>query len=127
MAGAGGGAVHIPWYATLFRGDRFEEALREIAPVALRYGATAYSVFRYRDDRYKFIQTATFEHHLDWQRYWGGPEFERWRTLHNGWYQVPIVYGWTDVVAAGSMPDAPVAGGAPESLHGTTAQGGDTL
>jgi hypothetical protein len=30
------GVVHIPWYATLFRGDQFEVALREIAPVSLR-------------------------------------------------------------------------------------------
>ena len=27
------GVVHIPWYATLFRGDRFEEALEQIAPM----------------------------------------------------------------------------------------------
>jgi len=34
------GVVNIPWYSTLFRGDRFEVALREIAPISLRYGAT---------------------------------------------------------------------------------------
>ena len=26
--------VQIPWYATLFRGDRFAVALQEIAPIA---------------------------------------------------------------------------------------------
>ena len=36
----------IPWYATGFRGDSFEEALQEIAPVALRYGATQYWIYR---------------------------------------------------------------------------------
>jgi hypothetical protein len=61
-----GGSVHIPWYATGFRGDKLEAALAEIAPVALRYGAMSYNVFRYRDDRYKFIQTATFNDKLDW-------------------------------------------------------------
>jgi hypothetical protein len=55
------GAVHIPWYATGFRGDKLEAALAGIAPLALRYGAKSYSVFRYRDDRYKFLQTATFD------------------------------------------------------------------
>ena len=25
------GVVHIPWYATVFRGDKFEAALLEIA------------------------------------------------------------------------------------------------
>ena len=34
------GVVHIPWYATGFRGDKLEAALAEIAPIALRYGAT---------------------------------------------------------------------------------------
>jgi hypothetical protein len=98
------GCVHIPWYATGFRGDGFEEAVREIAPVALRYGATAYSVFRYRDDRYKFLQTATFEDKLDWERYWAGPEMTHFRTLHQGWFQVPIVYQWADIVTEGALP-----------------------
>ena len=48
----------IPWYATLFRGDRFAEALGEIAPLATRYGATDYRVYRNRDDMYRFNQMA---------------------------------------------------------------------
>ena len=46
------GVMHIPWYATVFRGDKVAAALVEIAPVALRYGATDYAVYRSRDDRY---------------------------------------------------------------------------
>ena len=69
------GVVHIPWYATVFRGDRLEAALREIAPLALRYGATEYGVYRSRDDAYKFLQWRTFESKLDWERYWTAPEF----------------------------------------------------
>ena len=69
------GVVHIPWYATGFRGDKLEAALAEIAPIALRYGATSYAVYRYRDDRYKFLQIAEFESKGDWERYWDGPEF----------------------------------------------------
>jgi hypothetical protein len=34
------GVVYVPWYATVFRGDKLEEKVAEIAPVALRYGAT---------------------------------------------------------------------------------------
>jgi len=55
------GVVHIPWYATVFRGDKFELAMHEIAPVAARYGATDYRVYRQRDDPYRFLQMATFE------------------------------------------------------------------
>ena len=105
MAGAGakGGVVQIPWYATLFRGDKFEVALAEIAPVALRYGATEYSVHRSRGDRYKFLQMATFENPVDWDRYWQGPEFIAWRADYSSWYQVPVVYDWADLIVSGKM------------------------
>ena len=95
------GSVHIPWYATLFRGDRFAEALEEIAPAALRYGASSYRVYRSRDDGYKFVQTVDFRDKLDWERYWNGPEFIAWRTRYHGWFQIPVVYVWNDVVAEG--------------------------
>ena len=105
------GVVHIPWYATGFSGDKLEAALAEIAPVALRYGATSYSMFRYRDDRYKFLQTAAFESKVDWERYWMGPEFIDFRVLSSSRYQVPVVYGWTDLIAGGEIPGEPVAAG----------------
>jgi hypothetical protein len=97
------GTVHIPWYATVFRGDKLAAALEEIAPVALRYGATDFSVFRSRDDTYKFLQVVSFEDKLDWERYWYGPEFNEWRTETSSWYQVPVLYAWNDVIVAGSL------------------------
>jgi hypothetical protein len=95
------GSVHIPWYATLFRGDQLETALQEIAPVALRYGAKEYTVYRSRDDRYKFVHSVTFDSKADWERYWLGPEFISWREAYSSWYQVPVLYVWQDVVARG--------------------------
>jgi hypothetical protein len=100
------GVVHIPWYATLFRGDKFEVALQEIAPVALRYGATEYQVYRSRDDRYKFLQLATFEDKHDFERYWYGEEFTGWRADYTSWYQVPVVYAWNDLVIGGALDSA---------------------
>ena len=97
------GVVHIPWYATGFRHDRLAAALSDVAAVALRYGANSYSVYRYRDDRYKFLQTAEFEDHVDFERYWYGEEFTEFRALCSGWYQVPVVYGWTDLLVAGTI------------------------
>jgi hypothetical protein len=101
--------VHIPWYATGFRSDRLERALSEVAAVAVRYGATSYSLSRYRDDRYKFLQTAEFEDKRDFERYWGGHEFTDFRVLCSGWFQVPVVYGWTDLVVAGTIEPEPVS------------------
>ena len=124
-----GGSVHLPWYATGFRADLIEEALEQIAPIALRYGATSYAVYRYRDDRYKFLQTATFNSKQDWERYWGGPEFTRWRTIHNGHYQVPILYQWADVVIEGAIPGDPIMSGEPASIIAQPGEGeaGDTI
>ena len=97
------GVVHIPWYATGFRADRLEPALADVASVALRYGATSFQVFRFRDDRYKFLQTAEFASKEDWESYWFSPEFTEFRTLTSSWYQVPVLYGWTDLVTSGSL------------------------
>jgi hypothetical protein len=97
------GTVIIPWYATGFRADPFEQALNEAAAVALRYGADSYAVYRARDDRYKFQQLAAFSEHADWQRYWEGPEMIAFRARHSGWYQVPVLYGWWDLTAGGAV------------------------
>jgi hypothetical protein len=103
MAGGGDGIVFIPWYATGFRGDALEEKLREISAVAMRYGATEHAVYRSRDDRYKLLQTAAFADKTDWERYWYGEEFAAWRTDYLGYYQVPVVYTWADLVISGSL------------------------
>ena len=109
------GVVQIPWYATVFRGDRFEAGVREIAPVALRYGATHYLVYRNRDDMYKFLQTATFAEKSDFEAYWFGPEFVDFRTIYQGYYQVPVLYTWADLVIEGGVGEEPtVITGAPQ-------------
>ena len=117
------GVVHVPWYATGFRGDKLEAALAEIAPVALRYGATHYSVYRYRDDRYKFLQTAEFDERLDWDRYWSGPEFVDFRVLCGSWFQVPVVYGWTDLIVGGALPPEAMASASHGEDEAGTARG----
>jgi hypothetical protein len=100
------GTVIIPWYATGFRADAFEDDLGEIAAVALRYGASSYAVYRARDDRYKFQQFAAFEEYIEWERYWEGAEMTYFRTTHSSWYQIPVLYGWWDQTAAGAIERA---------------------
>jgi len=119
-----GGSVHVPWYATLFRGDGFEEALRYIAPVALRYGATDYAVYRSQDDGYRFLQVSTFPDKLSWERYWYGEEFIAWRADYSSWYQVPILYTWTDRVSAGQIGEIG-EGEEPEGGDDEGVMGGD--
>ncbi len=111
------GVVIIPWYATGFRGDGLEADLNEIAALSTRYGATYYAVYRSRDDRYKFQQILHFESHLDWERYWEGPDMVFFRATHAGWYQIPVLYGWWDLTAVGEIeepeaaPTVPLANG----------------
>jgi hypothetical protein len=103
------GMVLIPWYATGFRGDALEAALNEIAPVALRYGAESYAVYRSRDDHYRFQQLAHFERQLDWERYWEGPEMNGLRTRFAGSFQIPVLYGWWDLTVGGALSEEPLA------------------
>jgi hypothetical protein len=97
------GVVHVPWYATVFRGDKLEAALQEIAPLALRYGATWYAVHRNRDDPYKLLQMSTFESKEDWERYWYGPDMVRFRAVNQSLYQVPLLYSWATVTVEGGI------------------------
>jgi hypothetical protein len=98
------GVVHIPWYATGFRGDQLEHELIRVSAIATRYGATNYAVHRNRDDRYKLLQMLEFDQHADFDRYWYGPEMIDFRTYCQGWFQVPIQYSWADIVTEGSRP-----------------------
>ncbi len=99
----------VPWYATSFRADEFGAALNEIAAVAMRYGASAYEVYRSADDRYRFQQFTTFDDHLAWERYWEGPEMIEFRALHSSAYQVPVLYGAWQRTAGASIEAAAAA------------------
>ena len=102
------GVTHVPWYATVFRGDKLEAAIAEIAPVALRYGATWYAVHRNRDDAYKILQMSAFESKSDWERYWNGPEMIRFRAVNQSLYQVPLLYSWGDITVEGALGETDV-------------------
>jgi hypothetical protein len=97
------GVIHIQWYATVFQGEIFAEAIsQQAAPLTLKYGATRYSVMRSTDDAYRMTQMVWFESHDDWYRYWEGHEMREFRAYWYGKYQVPIVYVWFDEVAVSS-------------------------
>ena len=97
------GVVHIDWYATVLRQETFAVEVAYVAPLALRYGATQYSVHRSRDDRYKIVQMAWFESKRDWYRYWEGPEMVELRSRNGAHYQIPVNYVWYDELAAGAL------------------------
>ena len=106
------GVMHVDWYATVLRQDRFAAELAGVAPLALRYGATQYAVHRSRDDHYKITQMAWFESKPAWYSYWEGPEMVEFRRRLSGKYQIPITYTWYDELVAGAL--GPEVGLAPE-------------
>jgi hypothetical protein len=112
-----GGVMHVNWYGTILRGDLLADEVAGMAPLALRYGATRFSVQRNRDDMYKITQMTWFEQKSDWYRFWDGPEMIEFRARLSGKYQIPIAYVWQDELAAGELgPEVPLeaASTAPE-------------
>ena len=97
------GLVHVQWYATVLRQDALALEVCQAARIALRYGATQYSVHRSRDDHYRVIQMAWFEEKNDWYRYWEGPEMTEFRRRNSGHYQIPVTYVWHDELDAGAL------------------------
>jgi hypothetical protein len=97
------GVVHIAWYATVLRQDTFAAEVSQVAPFALRYGASQYAVHRSRDDRYKVVQMAWFESKRQWYRYWDGPEMTEFRRRNSRSFQIPIDYQWWDELTAGAL------------------------
>ena len=99
--------MHVQWYATVFRGDMFVDAVSDFAaPAALAHGAKRYSVQRSQDDAYRITQMVWFDSKDDWYRYWEGPEMREFRARYSGKYQVPITYVWFDEYASdGAVPE----------------------
>lgn len=95
--------VHLPFYATGFRGDQLEAALSQLAPISLRYGARRFEVFRSREDRYRFLLVVEYDDKSGWDEFWYGEEFTDMRASCSGWFQVPLLYVWQDLVAAGGV------------------------
>ena len=93
------GVVHIPWYATVFRGDRFEAALQQIAPLALRYGATEYSIYRVARRPVQVPADGDLRGQARTSTATGTARSSRSgaRTTPS-WYQVPVLYVWHDLV-----------------------------
>ncbi len=104
----------VSWYATVMRHEAFAAKVTEIAPIALRYGASEYRVQRSLDDRYKITQMTWMEDKTDWYGYWDGPEMIEFRRRNSGHYQIPVIYGWCEEIASGGLGPEVETAAAPE-------------
>jgi hypothetical protein len=95
--------VMVSWVANPFRGDRFAEGWLPAAEAVLDYGATAWSFFRAHDGRLDFLQTATFATKADWERYWYSETIAAKRVELAGYYQVPLLPTFHEVLGEGAV------------------------
>jgi hypothetical protein len=101
----------IIWHTNPFRGDKFEDAWRPAAEMALRYGATEWLFMRSLDDPLDFTQMAVFpEGKLQFERYWYSEEISEARAAASGYYQVPVLPVFFRVAGAGEVVPEGVAG-----------------
>ncbi|MGZ5338744.1 MAG: hypothetical protein ACXWEE_03960 [Thermoleophilaceae bacterium] len=93
--------VMIKWVANPFRGDRFAEGWLPAAEAALDYGAVAWSFYRANDGRLDFLQTATFRTKAEWDLYWYSEEISEKRVEMAGYYQVPLLPSFHEILGEG--------------------------
>ena len=95
-------SFHVAFYATGLRGDDMEAALQQLAPIASRYGASHWAVYRSGDDQYRFLLIVDFPEKQAFQHFWYGDEAQEFRIEMSGKYQNPVVYAPHEVTVEGS-------------------------
>jgi hypothetical protein len=93
--------VQIVWHANPFRGDKFAEGWLPAAEAVLDYGATSWAFYRNLDGRLDFIQEATFPSKAAFERYWYSETAAEKRALLSGYYQVPLLPAYYEIVGDG--------------------------
>jgi hypothetical protein len=93
--------VHIPWHVNPFRGDRFAEGWRPAAEAALDYGAISWGLYRAHDGRLDYFQQAVFPTKADFERYWYSETIAERRVELQGYFNVPIVPAFYEIVGEG--------------------------
>ena len=93
--------VQIPWHANPFRGDKFAEGWAPAAEAVLDYGAVAWAFYRNIDGRLDFIQEAVFPSKAHFERYWYSETIAEKRTELQGYFNVPILPAFYEIVGEG--------------------------
>ena len=93
--------VEIRWPINPFRGDRFAEGWLPAAEAVLDYGAVSWGFYRALDGRLDFIQEALFPSKADFERYWYSEEIAERRVELQGYFNVPILPEFYEIVGDG--------------------------
>jgi len=101
--------AEVRWAANPFRGDAFEEGWLPVAEAALDYGALSWAFYRANEGRLDFIQHAVFPTKADFERYWYSETVAEARVELSGYYQVPLLPTFHEIVGAGAAVESPSA------------------
>jgi hypothetical protein len=93
--------VHIAWHVNPFRGDRFAEGWAPAAETVLDYGAVSWGFYRAIDGRLDMIQQALFPSKAHFERYWYSETIAAKRVELQGYYNVPILPTFYEIVGEG--------------------------
>ena len=93
--------VQIDWHVNPFRGDKFAEGWLPAAEAAVDYGAVSWAFYRAHDGRLDFVQQATFPTKADFERYWYSETIAEKRVELAGYYNVPLLPAFFEVVGEG--------------------------
>ena len=94
--------AEVRWVANPFRGDKFAAGWLPMAEAVLDYGASQWGFYRAHDGRLDFIQHAVFPSKSDWERYWYSETVAERRVELSGFYQVPLLPTFHEVLGAGA-------------------------
>jgi hypothetical protein len=93
--------VHIPWHVNPFRGEKFVQGWAHAAEAVLDYGAVSWGFYRAIDGRLDFIQEAVFPSKAHFERYWYSEEIAAKRVDLQGYYNVPVLPEFYEIVGEG--------------------------
>ena len=93
--------VHIDWHVNPFRGDKFAEGWAPAAEAVLDFGAVSWGFYRTLDGRLDFIQDALFPSKAHFERYWYSEELAAERVKLQGYFNVPVLPEFFEVVGEG--------------------------
>jgi hypothetical protein len=93
--------VTIPWHVNPFRGDKFAEGWAPAAEAVLDFGAVAWAFYRNIDGRLDFIQEAVFPSKAHFERYWYSEAIAEKRIELQGYFNVPILPAFYEIVGEG--------------------------
>ena len=95
--------VEIAWHVNPLRGDRFREGWLPLAEAVVDYGATWWSFLRDHEGGLDFIQLAAFPSKAHFERYWYSERAAEARIELSGYYQVPLLPKYHEVVGSGDV------------------------